>query len=88
MSRKRGNIVQYTMAELGSMKAAGKTRTNWEAAAAKPPPDGSDPDDAMEPIEWATTELPGPKRKERGYQVRIDAVLRSCVAAVRRRKPR
>jgi uncharacterized protein (DUF4415 family) len=106
MSRKRGNIVRHTAAELDAMKAAGKTRTDWKAAAARPAPDGSDPDDAMEPIEWATTELPLPKRKEhtnlridadvlaffrrqgRGYQTRMNAVLRSYVDAVRRRKSR
>jgi uncharacterized protein (DUF4415 family) len=106
MSRKRGNIVRYAAAELDAMKAAGKTRTDWKAAAAKPVPDGSDPDDALEPVEWATTQLPMPKRKEhtnlridadvlaffrrqgRGYQTRINAVLRSYVDAVRRRKQR
>ena len=95
-----------TAAELDAMKAAGKTRTNWKAAAAKLAPDGSNPDDAMKPIEWATTELPMPKRKEhtnlridadvlaffrgqgRGYQTRINAVLRSYVDEVRRHKPR
>jgi len=88
------------------MQAAGKTHTDWKAAAARPLPDESNPDDAMEPIEWATTELPMPKRKEhtnlridadvltffrrqgRGYQTRINAVLRSYVDAIRRRKPR
>ena len=106
MSRKKGNIVRYTGAELDAMKAAGKTHTHWKAAAAKPAPDGANPDDALEPIEWATTELPMPKRKEhtnlridadvlaffrkqgRGYQTRINAVLRSYFDAVRRRKPR
>ncbi len=106
MNRKSGNIVRHTAAELDAMKAAGKTDANWKAASAKPVPDGSDPDDAMEPIEWATTELPMPKRKEhtnlridadvltffrgqgRGYQTRINAVLRSYVDEVRRRKPR
>src|ERR1700734_2124306 len=96
MNRKNGNIVRHTTAELDAMKAAG-TRTNWQAAAAKPVPDGSNPDDAMEPIEWATTQLPMPQRKEhtnlridadvltffrgqgRGYQTRINAVLRSYV---------
>ena len=105
MSRKKENIVRYTAAELDAMKAAGKTNTNWKAAA-EPVPDGSNPDDAMEPIEWATTELPMPKRKEhtnlridadvlaffrrqgRGYQTRINAVLRSYVDEVTRHKPR
>ena len=106
MNKKNGSIVRHAAAELDAMKAAGKTRTNWKAAAAKPAPDGSNPDDAMEPIEWATTELPMPKRKEhtnlridadvltffrrqgRGYQTRINAVLRSYVEQVRRHKPR
>ncbi len=105
MSRKKGNIVRHTAAELDAMKAAGETRTDWKAAAAKPVPDGSNPD-AMERIEWVTTELPMPKRKEhtnlridadvlaffrrqgRGYQTRINAVLRSYVQQVRRHKPR
>ncbi len=106
MNRKNVSIVRYTAAELDAMKAAGKTHTNWEAASAKPPPDGSNPDDAVEPIKWATTELPMPKRKQhtnlridadvlaffrkqgRGYQTRINAVLRSYVDEVRRHKPR
>ncbi len=88
------------------MKAAGKTETDWSAAAMKPVPNGSDPDDAMDRIEWATTELPMPKRKEhtnlridadvlaffrgqgRGYQTKINAVLRSYVEQVTRRQPR
>jgi uncharacterized protein (DUF4415 family) len=106
MNKKNGNIVRYTAAELDAMKAAGKTHTNWKTAAAEPVPDGSNPDDAMEPIEWATTELPMQKRKEhtnlridadvlaffrtqgRGYQTRINAVLRSYVEQVRRNKQR
>jgi uncharacterized protein (DUF4415 family) len=106
MSRKKGNIVRYTAAELDAMKAAGKTLTDWKAAAGKPVPDGSDPDDAIERIEWVTTQLPMPKRKEhtnlridddvlaffrsqgRGYQTRINAVLRSYVEQVARRKQR
>jgi uncharacterized protein (DUF4415 family) len=88
------------------MKDAGKTQSDWKAAAAKPIPDGSDTDDAMERIDWATTELPLPKRKEhtnlridadvlayfrglgRGYQTKINAVLRSYVKQVTQHKPR
>ena len=106
MSRKKGNIVRHTAAELDAMKAAGKTHTDWKAAAGKPVPDGGNPDDAMERIEWATTELPMPKRKEhmnlridadvlaffrrqgRGYQTRINAVLRSYVEQVTHHKTR
>ena len=106
MGRKKGNIVRHTAAELEAMKAAGKTRTDWTTAAGRSLPDGSNPDDAMERIEWATRELPMPKRKEhtnlridadvlaffrgqgRGYQTRINAVLRSYVDEVRRHKAR
>ncbi len=69
-------------------------------------PDGSDPDDAIAPVDWATTELPSPRRKEhtnlridadvlaffrgqgRGYQTRINAVLRSYVEQVTQQKAR
>ena len=106
MSRKKGNIVRHSAAELEAMKAAGKTHTDWKAAAMKPLPDGSNPEDAMERIGWATTELPLPKRKEhtnlridadvlaffreqgRGYQTKINAVLRSYVEQVGRHKLR
>jgi uncharacterized protein (DUF4415 family) len=60
----------------------------------------------MERVDWATTELPMPKRKEhmnlridadvlaffrglgRGYQTKINAVLRSYVEHVTHQKPR
>jgi uncharacterized protein (DUF4415 family) len=88
------------------MKAAGQTQSDWDEAARKAVPDGSDPDDAMESVEWATTELPMPRRKEhtnlridadvldffrkqgRGYQTKINAVLRSYVEQMRGRKAR
>jgi uncharacterized protein (DUF4415 family) len=105
MSKRQGNIETRSLAELQAMKAAGRTHTDWDAAARLPVPDGSDPDDAMEHIEWATTELPTPKRKEhtnlrldadvlaffrrqgRGYQTKINAVLRSYVEQMTHRKP-
>jgi uncharacterized protein (DUF4415 family) len=104
MSRNKGDIVRYSEAELQAMQAAGKTGSDWKAAARKPIPDGGDPDDAMEPIEWATTELPMPRRKEhinlridadvlaffrgqgRGYQTKINAVLRSYVEQLTMRR--
>jgi uncharacterized protein (DUF4415 family) len=88
------------------MRTAGRIQTDWGAAAQKPMPDGSDPDDAMEHVDWATTELPMPKRKEhtnlridsdvmaffreqgKGYQTKINAVLRSYVEQVRQHEPR
>jgi uncharacterized protein (DUF4415 family) len=72
MSRKKGNIVRYSAAELEAMKAAGKTQTDWKAAAMKPVPNGTNPDDVIDRIEWVTTELPMPKRKEH-TNLRIDA---------------
>jgi uncharacterized protein (DUF4415 family) len=95
MHRKSENIVTYTRDELNRMAARGEDRTDLKKAAAHPLPDGSDPDDAMEEVEWATTELPMPRRKAhaslrldadmldwfkaqgRGYQTRINAILRS-----------
>ena len=95
MSRKSENIVRYSEAEMRAMEARGESQTDWARAATVPLPDGSDPDDAMEEIDWAVTELPLPRPKAhaslrldadmldwfkaqgRGYQTRINAVLRS-----------
>ena len=103
MSRKREPIVRQSAAELDARSASG---SDWSLAASKPVPDGSDPDDAIEPVDWATTELPLPTAKEhmnlridadvlayfrgqgRGYQTRINAVLRSYVEQVRQQKAR
>jgi uncharacterized protein (DUF4415 family) len=105
MARKKDNFVTHSLAELQAMQAAGQTYTDWARAAEKPVPDGSDPDDAMEPVSWATIELPMPRRKEhtnlridadvmeffrqqgKGYQTKINAVLRSYVDQVQH-KPR
>ena len=94
MSRKSRNIVRYTEAELRAMEKRGEIKADWKAAAKKPLPSGRDPDDAMEEIDWVTTELPKPRRKAhmtlrldadmldwfrrqgRGYQTRINAILR------------
>jgi uncharacterized protein (DUF4415 family) len=72
MSRKSGRIVRYTAAELRAMEKRGESKTDWKAAAKKPLPDGSDPDDAMEEIDWVTTELPKPRRKDH-MTLRIDS---------------
>jgi uncharacterized protein (DUF4415 family) len=72
MSRKSGNTVRYTEAELRAMAKRGESKTDWKAAAKKPLPSGEDPDDAMEEIDWATTELPLPRRKEQ-TTLRLDA---------------
>lgn len=95
MGKKSENIVTYSDAELKAMGARGESRSDWAKAASLPLPDGGDPDDAMEEIDWAVTELPMPRRKAhaslrldadvldwfkgqgRGYQTRINAILRS-----------
>lgn len=95
MNRKSRNIVSFTADELKAKEQRGEDRTNLERAAHTALPDGADPDDAMEEVDWATTELPMPRRKAhaslrldadmldwfkaqgRGYQTRINAVLRS-----------
>jgi uncharacterized protein (DUF4415 family) len=73
MKRKSGRIVRYTDAELRTMEKRGEIKTDWKAAAKKPLPDGSDPEDAMDDdIDWVTTELPKPRRKDH-MTLRIDA---------------
>ena len=87
--------MSFTIEELSAKRARGETQSDWKRAAALPVPDGSDPDDAMEPIDWATTELPLERPKVhaslrldadmldwfkaqgRGYQTKINAILRS-----------
>jgi|SRR6185437_17094067 uncharacterized protein (DUF4415 family) len=63
MSKRSGHIVKHTASELRAMEKRGETKTDWKAAAKKPLPSGRDPDDAMEEIDWVTTELPQPTRK-------------------------
>ena len=106
MSKKKGGIAKHSAAELKAMQTSGQTKSDWVAAARISLPDGSDPDDAMEPIDWATTVLPTPepkthtnlridsdilvffRRQGRGYQTRINAVLRSYVDQMARRASR
>ncbi|HUI19478.1 MAG TPA: hypothetical protein VLZ74_00305 [Methylocella sp.] len=45
------------------MEKRSEIKSDWRAAGKKPLPSGRDPDDAMEEIEWLTTELPNPRRK-------------------------
>jgi uncharacterized protein (DUF4415 family) len=63
MSRKSGNTAKRTAAELRAMQRRGGIKTDWKAAAKKPLPSGRDADDAMEEIDWLTTELPKPRGK-------------------------
>jgi uncharacterized protein (DUF4415 family) len=97
MATKKKRIVRYTTDELRKMEKAGKVRSDWKRAAKMPVPDGSNLDDAIEPVrmDWATTTLPARRRKAhaslrldadmldwfraqgRGYQTKINAILRS-----------
>src|SRR4051794_2795244 len=72
MSRKSGHIVRRSAAELRAMEKRGAVKSNWKAAAKKPRPADRDPDDAMEEIDWVTTELPQPRRKAH-TTLRLDA---------------
>ena len=72
MSRKSGRIVKRTTAELREMRKRGEVKSDWTAAARKPLPSDRDSDDAMEKIDWMTTELPTPQRKA-PLTLRVDA---------------
>ena len=54
------------------MQKRGAIRSDWKAAAKKPLPSGRDADDAMEEIDWLTTELPSPRTKAH-MTLRLDA---------------
>jgi len=62
----------YTGDELKAMRGRGEGGSNFAKAARHPLPDGGDPGDAMEEIDWATTELPMPRRKAHA-SLRLDA---------------
>jgi len=72
MKRKSRYIVSYTDAELREMRRRGESKSDFKKAATIPLPSGEDPDDAMEEIDWATTELPLPRRKAH-TTMRLDA---------------
>lgn len=77
MKKKSEHIVSYTAAELRAKRARGESKTDLKKAMLVPLPDGSDPDDAMpddstDELEWATAELPLPRRKAH-MTLRIDA---------------
>ncbi len=100
MTKNKDNFVVHSLSELQAMQSAGQTQSNWKRAGKKPVPNGADPEDAIMPITWSTTELPMPRRKQhtnlridadildffrgqgKGYQTKINAVLRSYVEQV------
>ena len=64
--------MKRSVTELHAMQKRGEIKSDWKAAAKKALPSGHDPDDAMEEINWLTTELPKPQRK--GHMtLRIDS---------------
>jgi len=60
MNRKSASTVKRSEAELRSMAKRSEIKSDWKAAAKKPLPSGRDPDDAMENVDWLTTEMPKP----------------------------
>jgi len=64
--------VSFTAAELKTRQQRGQTFSDWHKAAVRPLADGSDPDDAIEAIDWATTELPI-RRPKAHASLRLDA---------------
>jgi hypothetical protein len=64
MKKKSANVVRRTTTELRRMAKRGEIKSDWNAAAKKPLPSGRDPDDAMEEINWLTTELPKQRRRQ------------------------
>jgi len=63
MGAKLNNIVSFTADELKAKCQNGEDRTDLKKAARTALPDGSEPDDAMEEIDWATAELPARRPK-------------------------
>jgi hypothetical protein len=64
MNRKSTSTVKRSEAELRRMAKRGEIKSDWNAAAKKSLPSGRDPDDAMEEVDWLTTELPKPRRRQ------------------------
>lgn len=71
MSARKEPIVRHSAADLLAKSAAGETKSDWARAAAAPQ-DVCDADDAIDPIDWGTTELRFPRPK-RMTHIRLDA---------------
>jgi uncharacterized protein (DUF4415 family) len=103
---KREHTVRHTAKDLAERRQRGKSRSDWQKAAAMTDEQiaaaiAADPDEAGMVVDWdsVSVELPKPKvdlhmRVDRdvldwfklhgkGYQTRINAVLRSYVARTR-----
>ena len=72
MRKKSDGMVSFTADDLKAQQERGETASDWAKAASLPLPDGSDADDAMDPIDWATTELPR-RRAKIHASLRLDA---------------
>ena len=72
--------MKRTAAELRARRQRGEAQVNSKDAAERALPSGNDADDAMEEIDWATTALPRPRRKEH-TSLRLDADMLSWFRA-------
>ncbi len=74
MVTKKEHIVRFTADELKARELRGENGSDWARAATMPVPDGSDPDDAIEPVrmDWVSATLPLPRVKEQ-LTLRVDA---------------
>lgn len=108
---KKEHIVRYTDEEIESMKAQGKSKSDWTKAASMMHAEieaaiEDDPDETGMVVDWSqvTAELPQPKAvlnmrldsdvleffrsQGKGYQTRINAVLRSYVEQMQHQNKR
>jgi uncharacterized protein (DUF4415 family) len=72
MPRKLENGVSFTANKLKARERRGGDQTNLTKAVRTALPDGASPDDAIEELNWATTELPMPRPKSLAW-LRLDA---------------
>jgi len=87
MNKRSKNIVNFTADELKAREQRGEDQTNLEMAARAGLPDGADPDDATEEVDWATAQLPMPRPKAHA-SLRLDADMldwfKAPVAVIKR----
>lgn len=70
--RNHSPIVKRSAADLRAMQKRGEIKSDWKASAKKKLPSRRSRDDAMDEIDWLTTELPRPRRKA-NMTLRVDA---------------
>jgi uncharacterized protein (DUF4415 family) len=75
---RRGRIVRATGEEIGAMRRAGKTHSNWAAAEQIPQADVermADEDDGPLPEGWEDTVILGIPEPAKAVSIRIDAAV-------------